>query len=388
MELFEVFVVQLFQAGFVPKMMKSRRTTVIALILAVAGIAATAAWWSWFRPEPLPAGLIQANGRIEGDRYTVAPKAPGKVVELLAREGDAVETGQVLARLDDARTKAQVDQARAAVEVLEAELAAGRTALETLRKQVPLQVESARAGVAHGEAGLAAAKSRAGQAAKDARRYADLLKKKTVDAHQAEQAELAWKVARAEYATAQAALTEARKKLAEAELGREKVKGREQEVAALEARLRQSRAALAEAESTLDDLAVKAPAGGIVTTRIVDVGEVVSAGSPLFDIVDLDRLYLKVYVPGMEIGKLRLGLPARIHTDAFPEQAYPATVRYIASRAEFTPKEVQTPDERVKLVYAVKLYLEGNPEHHLTPGLPADAVIRWREDAPWAKPRW
>ena len=63
-------------------------------------------------------------------------------------------------------------------------------------------------------------------------------------------------------------------------------------------------------------------------------------------------------------------------------------MHYIASRAEFTPKEVQTPDERVKLVYAVKLYLKSNPDHRLTPGLPADAVIRWREDAAWAKPRW
>ena len=132
----------------------------------------------------------------------------------------------------------------------------------------------------------------------------------------------------------------------------------------------------------------RSPASGIITTRIIDVGEVVSGGAPLFDIVDLDRLYLKVYIPEKEIGKVRLGLPAHIYTDAFPDEPVHATVRYIASRAEFTPKEVQTPDERVKLVYAVKLYLDENPEHRLTPGQPADAVIRWQEDAPWAKPRW
>jgi len=97
---------------------------------------------------------------------------------------------------------------------------------------------------------------------------------------------------------------------------------------------------------------------------------------------------LKVYVPEIEIGKVRLGLPARIYTDAFPDKPFPATLRYIASQAEFTPKEVQTADERVKLVYAVKLYLDENPDHRLTPGLPADAVIRWQENAPWAKPRW
>lgn len=113
-----------------------------------------------------------------------------------------------------------------------------------------------------------------------------------------------------------------------------------------------------------------------------------AAGAPLLELVDLDHLYLKVYVPEVQIGKLRLDLPARIYTDAFPDQPFEATVRYIASKAEFTPKEVQTPDERVKLIYPVKLYLTANPDHRLTPGLPADAVIRWREDVAWVKPRW
>ncbi|MCG8380461.1 MAG: HlyD family efflux transporter periplasmic adaptor subunit, partial [Proteobacteria bacterium] len=117
-------------------------------------------------------------------------------------------------------------------------------------------------------------------------------------------------------------------------------------------------------------------------------GEVVQAGQPLYELVDLQRLYLKVYIPEVEIGKVRLGLKAKVYTDAFPDEPFDATVRYISSRAEFTPKEVQTPDERVKLVYAVRLYLDENPDNRLTPGLPSDAVIRWQEDAPWVKPRW
>jgi HlyD family secretion protein len=120
---------------------------------------------------------------------------------------------------------------------------------------------------------------------------------------------------------------------------------------------------------------------------MVDVGEVVVGGAPLLELVDLDRLYLQVYVPEVQIGKVSLDLPARIYTDAFPDQPFDATVRYIASKAEFTPKEIQTPDERVKLIYAVRLYLRDNPEHRLTPGLPADAVIRWKNDAAWARPR-
>jgi len=369
-------------------MTKKMKTRLTALSIVLVVSTAVAACYFWFRVEPIPEGLIQANGRIEGDHYTVASKVPGRIVELMAREGDAVGGRQVLARLDDAQQRARFDQAQAAVAANDAQLEASRTALAMLKKQVPLQVDTAGAGVAHAEAALAAAKASAEQAARDARRYKALLEKHSVDKDSAELKELARKVARAEYATAMAALTQAQKRLAEAELGWEQVEAREQEVVALEAQLKQARAALAEAQSVLDDLAIRAPARGIITTRIVDEGEVVAAGSPLFDIVDLDHLYLKVYIPEKEIGKVRLGLPARVYTDAFPDEPFAATVRYIASQAEFTPKEVQTPDERVKLVYAVKLYLDANPDHRLTPGLPADAVIRWQEDAPWAKPRW
>jgi HlyD family secretion protein len=101
---------------------------------------------------------------------------------------------------------------------------------------------------------------------------------------------------------------------------------------------------LVEMESILADMTIRAPAGEILITRLVNQGEMVTSGGPLFDLVDLDRLYLKAYVPEILIGKLRLGLPCRIHTDAFPKRAFPATLRYISSIAEFTPKEVQTPD--------------------------------------------
>lgn len=147
-------------------------------------------------------------------------------------------------------------------------------------------------------------------------------------------------------------------------------------------------ASLDESQNVFDDLSITAPTAGTIVARFVDRGEVVSAGSPLLDIVDLDKLYLQVYVPETQIGKLRLGLPAKIYTDAFPEEPFDATVRYIASEAEFTPREVQTKDERVKLVYAVRIYLNENPDHRITPGLPADAVIRWKKETPWAPPRW
>jgi HlyD family secretion protein len=354
---------------------------VVILIFVVIGLTS-------FRRNSLPEGLIQANGRIEGDRFTVSSKIPGRVVELLVREGDSVNEGQVVAKLDDAQISAKVDQAREAVSTLEAQLKAARLALDVLKKDVPLAVETARAVLSQAKAQHSSAQSQAKQAERDAARLERLFTAGAVDRHRYEQADLSRQIALNQLRSAEEAVKTAEKQLAQAMLGYDRIKAKKAEVEALSAQLAQARASLKEALATLEDLTIRAPTSGIVTTRMVDVGEVITAGSPIFDIVNLDRLYLQVYIPEKDIGKVRLGLPARIYADAFPNIFFPATVRYIASRAQFTPKEVQTPDERVKLVFAVRLYLDENPNHCLTPGLPADAVIRWKDDAPWVKPRW
>jgi len=360
-------------------------STILVVLLLAGGYLA---YERWGGVEPLPEGLIQVNGRIEGDHVTVASKYPGRVHEVLAREGDTVKQGQVLVRLDDAQTRAKVAQARHAVTAAEAQLRADRTSLGILRKEVPLSVKEAEERIEQARTKRAEAEAAELLARRDAERYRTLAEKGTVPPRTKEQKDTAWIQAREQRGAALSALTLAEHQLDHARLGGERIKAKEDEVAALAAQLEQARAALEESQAVLDNLVIFAPTSGMITTRIVDIGEVIGAGSPLYDIVDLDRLYLKAYVPGVEIGKLRRGLIAQIYTDAFPEQPFPATVRYIASRAEFTPKEVQTPDERVKQVYAVKLYLDENPEHRLTPGMPADAVIRWKEGTPWAKPRW
>lgn len=306
--------------------MGSLMKKIVTLTFVVIVVAAFfAVWWSFFRVTPLPEGLVQASGRIEGDHYTVAGKIAGKIIELKAREGDEVKKGQILVKLDDAQINAKVLEAKN--------------------------------GVVAADALCRAAEVSEQQSKRDQARLQNLQHKHSASKQAAERATSAWQVDK-------------------------------DRLAAAHAQCEVSAAALQEVLSLKEDLTIHAPAKGVITTRIVDEGEVVAAGSPLFDIVDLDRLYLKVYVPEKQIGKIRLGLPARIYSDAFPDKPFPATVRYIASRAEFTPKEVQTPDERVKLVYAVKLYLTENPDHRLTPGLPADAVIQWKEGVEWEKPRW
>lgn len=353
-----------------------------ALLLA-ASVALTRLGWN----RELPEGLIQANGRIEGDHVTIASKFPGRIVELAAREGDRVGRGDVLIRLDDTQVSAKVDQAARLVDGRHAEVEAAHTSLAVLNLEVPLGIEAASAKVESARAAIRKAITVEYEARRDAERIRPLVSQQAVSLQQLDQAEARWKIAVIEISVARSALDQATKELGQAELGWKRIRSKEAEVAALERQRDQAEAAFAEAESILHDLTIVAPTDGTVTTRMVDVGEVVTAGAPLLEVVDLDRLYLQVYVPEVQIGKVRLDLPARIYTDAFPDEPFHATIRYIASKAEFTPKEVQTPDERVKLIYAVRLYLANNPDHRLTPGLPADAIIRWRDDVAWMRPR-
>jgi HlyD family secretion protein len=369
-------------------MKRAFRQVVIAGIVIGLASAGYFAYARWGRPEALPEGLIQANGRVEGDHITVACKFPGRIQAVLVREGASVEAEQVLVRLDDTQARAKTDQARRGAEASAAQARAAKAAREVLEKEVPLDIAVAEAGVEHARAVVARQDAATEQARRDAQRFHTLAERGSVTTQQGEQAELSLTVARDEVTVARTALTRAERQLSQAKLGPDRIRARREEEQAAAAQHAHDLAALAEAESVLDDLVVRAASPGVIMTRVVEPGEVVAAGSPLLDMVDLDRLYLKVYVPEVEIGKLRIGLPALVYTDAYPDRPFPATVREIATRAEFTPKEVQTVDERVKLVYAVKLYFDANPEHRLTPGMPADAVIRWKEESPWGRPRW
>lgn len=366
-------------------LMSRKALTAIAVtaVAVVVGYFILSQAWN----STLPDGLIQANGRIEGDHVTIASKFPGRVVELSAREGDTVVKDQRLVRLDDVQTRARVEQARRLVDMLEAQVQAAHASLAVLNLEVPLAIEAAQAKVDSAAAALEKTNAVEQEARRDLARMRALLPEQAVSHQLVEQTEARWRAAASDRASAKGTVAQTRKELAQAELGWRRIQTKEKEVAAMEQQRDQAEAALAEAESILSDLAITAPTNGTITTRMIDVGEVVSAGTPLLELVDLDRLYLQVFVPEVQIGKLRHGLPAQIYTDAFPERPYDATVRYISSKAEFTPKEVQTRDERVKLIYAVRLYLAENPEHRLTPGLPADAIIRWKEDVAWVKPR-
>jgi len=148
------------------------------------------------------------------------------------------------------------------------------------------------------------------------------------------------------------------------------------------AQIQSAEASRALAQANLDDTRVVAPFAGTILRKLVEAGEVVASGTPLVTLVDLSRLYAKVYVSETDLGRIKLNDAARAYTDAFPRRPFEATVTEISQQAEFTPRDAHTKEERTKLVFAVKLALE-NPEGVLKPGMPADAQIRWDARAPW-----
>lgn len=354
----------------------------LAVMLGIGGVL----WWRHL--HAWPDGLILVNGRIEGDRYIVAAKVPGRVRDVLVHEDDNVHAGDVLVRLDDAEIAARVDQAEHGVAALQAQWKGAQQALDVAQQEVPLSIASAQASLANARATLVKAEAAENQAERDVTRMRSLERDGAIETRRREEAELLWNTRHADRLSAAAGVTVAERQLADARLGPSRIIAKRDDVAALQAQIERTQAALTEARSVEADLQVRAPVSGVVSTRIAEPGVVNAAGAPLLELVDLDKLYLTAYVPAVEIGKLRRHLEARVFIDAFPGRAFAAHVDYIASRAEFTPKEVQTQDERVKEVYRVKLYLDTNPDHLLTPGIPADAVIRWDSRVAWREPSW
>jgi HlyD family secretion protein len=159
-----------------------------------------------------------------------------------------------------------------------------------------------------------------------------------------------------------------------AQTGELEVVRKRQELATQQASVARDRAALAAAEAQLSYTTVVSPQAGVVLRKHVEPGEMIAAGTPAITLADLDNIWLKIYIPEPRLGQVKLGQAAEIATDSYPNKRYKGTVTFINSEAEFTPKNVQTQEERVKLVFAVKIRLD-NPNQELKPGMPADARL-------------
>ena len=278
----------------------------IAVLVLLAGAGLAAFYYFRNSSQTLPADIAQANGRIEVQRVDVSAKIPGRIASITVREGDLVGEGQVIAVMDETEIRAELAAAKAAVE------------------RAIQGIAQARATTASREADLA---------------LADVQLKRSMDLRRndyASQAEIDQR--RAARDVAAAAVEAAKAVIGDAEAARKVAEANVMQV-----------------EARLVDMTLRAPVAGRVEYRLVEPGEVVGAGGKVVTLLDLSDVYMTVFLPTASVGQVRLGSEARIVLDAAPDYVIPATVSFVAAEAQFTPKTVETTDERAKLMYRVKV---------------------------------
>ncbi len=289
--------------------------------------------------DDFPDGLYAGNGRVEGTEVKIAAKYPGRIVDIAPQEGDDVKKNDIIVRLDDREARAGLSRARAEHLRITHSVHAAGTDVERLTREL-------------------------NYAQDQYERTSQLFERGTASQQQLDRDDVARVSAIAALEAARAALMEA------------------------EAQLAAAQAQIDSADAVVAETVIRAPISGRVLFRIAEPGEIIQAGGNILLLVDLDRPYMTIYVDEVLAGKISIGAEALIWTDAFPDRPFPARVTFISSKAEFTPKEVQTSEERQNLVFRVKLTALNNDERLLKPGMPGvglirtDSAVAWPQSAP------
>lgn len=411
-----------------PKLPHPPKRKFLIPIAAIALVGIGLATWKFFpRAE---ANTLFLSGRLEADETDIGAKTPGRVTAINFREGDEVKRDQVVAQLTDEEVNAQLRGAEAQVTAAKQEEAQARLDVSVIESRIQeaqlnlqqskgdaqgriaqasstvsaarAQLAQAQAQVKQAEAQVNEARSRLKLAQKDRDRYATLVSQGAINQQQFDQAQTGVETAQASVDTAVATLSARQEAVnaardqfnaAEGTLTQVQTTALNPEIrdAQLEAWQQQRQQALAKLaaaqakvktaianqqqyQKRLDSFMVKSPVHGVVTARPIEPGAVVATGKTLLTIVNLDKVYLRGYIPGGEIGKVRVGQPAQVYLDSDPKKPLKAKVAAIDPKATFTPENIYFRDDRVKQVFGVKITID-DPGGFAKPGMPADGEI-------------
>jgi len=381
----------------------------IALAAAAAGVAA---WLIYRNLNQRPSDRILISGNIELTEINISFKIPGKLIERTVDEGDCVTKGMLIARIDrdqllrqHEREKAglgsnqqQLEEALSAVgwqaETLAADVEQRRADLNAYEAQYQQLINGSRPQeIRDAKDAVDNAQAECDRATSDWKRAQILYKDDDISALQFDQYRRNFEAAAATLRSAKekselvvigprqelidaaaAQVRRARASLKVAEANQLELRRRKQEVAARREEIKRQEAQIGVVESQLDDTLVASPIDGIVLVKAAELGEVLAPGSTVVMIGDIDHPWLRGYINERDLGRVKLGASARITTDSFPGKSYWGTVSFISSEAEFTPKQIQTAEERVKLVYRIKIDV-ANPARELKLNMPVDAEI-------------
>ena len=384
-------------------------------ILAVAIIVglAVAGYLRYGRTNSDPGNNIHISGNIELTQVSIAFKTAGRLVERAVDEGDSVKKGMVVARLDRDQIENQLAAQQAALDTAGHQHAQAETAFDFQKEAIVGEIGQRTAELSQANAHLEqlqtgarpqeiqeassavdAARTEYERAQKDWERAQRLYKNEDISTSQFDQFRARFEGSAAtlkqaedraamvregprkeEIAAARAQVARARAALQLTEASKIELKRREQEVSTRQSEIARTRAQVALVQSQLQDTIAASPIDGVVLTKSAAVGEVLAAGTPVVTVGDIDHPWLRGYISEKDLGRVKLGSSVSVTTDSYPGRTYPGHVSFIASQAEFTPKQIQTKDERVKLVYRIKIDID-NPRHELKLNMPADADIR------------
>jgi HlyD family secretion protein len=341
-----------------------KRWAGLLLLVALAGGGYYA--WQKLKDPGLPAGFAGGNGRIEATEIDISTKIPGRIKDILVNEGDFVTAGQVLVRMDTSQLQAQRRQA-------EAQLRRAIISIDTAKSQVRQRDAERTAAIAT----VAQQDAKLDQAEKQQQRSEVLIKTSAVS-------QQALDNDRANALTAKASLAAAQAGVASSEAALNAAKA---QVVDAEAAVDAARAAIDSIAADIDDSTLKSPRDGRVQYRVAQLGEVLSAGGRVLNLVDLGDVYMTFFLPTAEAGRIAIGADARLVLDAAPQYVVPAKVTFVADVAQFTPKTVETEEERQKLMFRVKAQIL--PQllqkyiRDVKTGLPGMAYVQLDTNAPW-----
>jgi HlyD family secretion protein len=357
----------------------------IFLILAIAAVlAATAVYAGWFRKD----SALQGSGTVEARNIRVGSKVAGRIDKVLVREGDSVQPGQVLITFDDKELQAALEQSRASAEKAQRgyrpeEIAEARAAAAQAKADFDLKKNGYRKeDIAAAQADLDRVKADEIRTHLDYDRYDTLAKKDLVSKQQRDLAEANWKMALAQQQNA-------RQKLDELQRGY-----RPEEIASAEARYQQAqatmeklqhgnrredvelaKAAYAYDEARFRERQVVAPSAAIVEVLDVRPGDLIAPNTPVATLLEKDQIYVRIYIPETEYGRLKLGQKAEVRVDSFPKTVFEGILEQINQQAEFLPRNVQTREERVHQVFGVKIRIN-DPAGRVLAGMAADVKLK------------
>ncbi|WP_411037616.1 HlyD family secretion protein [Shinella sp. BYT-45] len=343
----------------------SSRTPVLVGALAIAAVVGYFAWNRLAAPA-LPDGIATGNGRIEASETNIAALSGGRIAQITAAEGDSVRKGDVLVRMDTKQLEAQKRQAEAQL------------------RRAQIGVETAGSLVTQAEAQLAAAVAQIEQAAAVADAAATRLARSEQLARANTVAQQVLEADRASERQARAGLSsaEAAKAAAEAGVGSAKA-----QVIDAGAAVDAARASIDAVTALIDDATLAAPRDGRIQYRIAQEGEIVAAGGRILNMIDLTDVYMTFFLPTAQAGRVAVGAEVRLVMDAAPDVVIPASVSYVADVAQFTPKTVETADEREKLMFRIRARVD--PQilqkyiEYVKTGLPGTAYVRTAPDVEW-----